>query len=195
MYNAGHMGFIEEERKRHEAELAPKQSKDKFDVMMCRGMSQYGDRYRNFAEGYKDKLKKAYRQFQESGLDKMLSDLYHCGSYAERRGDFDYEEDPKYVCRVSISEHRDYPMKYFIFKVSAGGIIEFNFDKDLSGHSVLTKDQWQGKDGRERVGQALGKAFANPNLIKDPDYGHKYGISDGRGGGYSPPVGDTHSGN
>lgn len=169
VYNSCRMGFIEDERKRHEAKPEPP---DEFDKAMSRKMGRYANEKWHFADGYKGKLKKCIDNLEESGLQEMFHELCAFGSYKERRCDFDYTHNPSYVDMVHITDPDDHSQdfRHFSIKVSVDGTIEFDTGKNLSGHTVLSKDQWQGKEGKERLEQALGKAFKNPMTRPNPRY-------------------------
>jgi len=171
------MGFIEDERRK---QVAAEESRRK------EGASAGSAKEPELHPGALIKI--------QSGLSGMIGELKQIGSIKSEKCFFDGPRGTTYLTELYFKEDFDPDLYKCVFiKITPDGTITFGSDRSHNQRcqTILSRDQWQGKDGRERVEQALGKAFANPDLLTGPGYDHKYGISQS-GGYWSRGEGDSN---
>lgn len=155
------MGFIEDEKRKY-AERQQKgqqryqsflkqQEEEQEQAKILKELEE-AERLDRTARG-----KEAERQYEQSGLSKMITELGKIGSHHKEWSG--HAVDDYYRKNIVVSEGSKHNKEVLIKVVSDGTIA---IQGGLFGSTILPKDEWQGENGREALEKALGKAYRHP---------------------------------
>lgn len=155
MYNTGRMGFIEDERRKQEARLEDYR-RNQTTLEEKRSQKKISEETEKVAQAAR--TKEAERQFEQSGLNEMIRELGKLGSHEKVQS---WRTHDDYRNHIILSEGDKKNKEVWIKVVSDGTI---TIQGGIFGSTILPKDEWQGKAGRETLEKALGKAYKHPKL-------------------------------
>lgn len=147
------MGFIEDERRRKAAELDAQRRRS--------SLMQQQERDRRQREASKEAAIKAQaakskQQFEQSGLREMIEELKNLGSHESI---FEFNMGVNHSVDITVSQKGLVSNEVKIETTPDGTI---KIQGGLLGSTTLSKDKWQGKNGKEALERALGKGYKHP---------------------------------
>lgn len=171
------MGFIEDFRRKKEAEIAIGKQLD---------LRHSAERERKHSEEIAKNnqelqlAREAKRQFEESGLKSLIDSLLQIQPelrfmvFTETEGDYpNFYHEGQYLCNITITNSLSIEIA-----TTHDGTIRFNGDRE-KGSSTITKRKWE--SNKSVLEEALGKAYKNPHYSSyDAQEGQ---MRSGRGGG------------
>lgn len=156
------MGFLEDEKRRQAAKLDVEQRSRALLVQQAEEKRQR-EASEEIAE--KTRIAKSAQHFKQSGLGEMIKEAGKLGLHHDSNLGLYGDNSMQSSVRITVRPTGNGNYKVIDIDTTPDGTI--TIQGGLFGSTTLPKYQWSGKDGKEVLEKALGKAYKHPRSIKD----------------------------
>ena len=176
------MGFIENERRRHAAELEAQKKRPPI-IEQQKGEQapiKASLSYEQQKEKERELREKSRQYFEQSGLGEMIAELGRLGSHEKTKISNEYGDN--HSVRITLRTNSLGGSDYLRIYTKPDGSIRII--GDISHETTLFQDKWQGKNGQKKLEKALEKAYKHPQSYSGNFDEANYNMNmHGRGGG------------